>query len=145
MPLASVQVSPILQPVVALLMLNCIMLVWLYILRLPAVQKQGIVLDASLPRGEQMSSLPPKVRWKADNYNHLLEQPLLFYVACLVLAVLGAGDGLNLMLAWAYVGLRTVHSFHQALWNHIPIRFLLFAASSVVLIALVISLALAVF
>ena len=58
------------------------------------------------------------------------------------MALLGAGDGLNLSLAWAYVALRVVHSLHQALWNKIEIRFVLFLLSSLVLVALVIRAAL---
>jgi MAPEG family len=46
------------------------------------------------------------VRWKADNYNNLMEQPTLFYAVTLALALLGAGEGLNTGLAWLYVGLR---------------------------------------
>lgn len=94
-------------------------------------------LDPSLPKGQQMAELPATVRWKADNYNHLLEQPTLFYAVCLTLALLGAGQGLNVTLAWCYVGLRVVHSLHQALWNKIEVRFVLFALSSLVLIALI--------
>ena len=92
-----------------------------------------------------MSQLPYRVRWKADNYNHLLEQPLLFYAAAITLAVLGEGNGLNATLAWIYVGLRVVHSVFQATVNKIPIRFMLFALSSIVLIVLVARLALVVF
>jgi hypothetical protein len=76
-------------------------------------------LDPMAPRGEQMASLPAKVRWKADNYNHLLEQPTLFYAVAIVLALVGRGDGVALYLAWAYVGLRVVHSLIQTLVNRI--------------------------
>jgi hypothetical protein len=99
-------------------------------------------LDPDIPKGVQMAELPARVRWKADNYNHLLEQPTLFYAVAFTLALLGAGDGLNLSLAWAYVALRVVHSLHQALWNKIEIRFVLFLLSSLVLVALVIRAAL---
>ena len=89
-----------------------------------------------------MSQLPPRVRWKADNYNHLLEQPTMFYAVALTLALLGAGDGLNATLAWAYVGLRVLHTLQQTLWNKIEVRFALFTLSSLVLFALVIRAAL---
>ena len=49
----------------------------------------------------------------------------------------GAGDGFNAQLAWAYVALRIVHSLVQATVNKVMIRFLLFALSSFVLIMLV--------
>ena len=134
--------TAILAPVTALLILSCIMWAWMYITRIPAVSKAGMTLDPNLPKGVQMAELPARVRGKADNYKHLLEQPTLFYAVAFTLALLGAGDGLNLSLAWAYVALRVVHSLHQALWNKIEIRFVLFLLSSLVLVALVIRAAL---
>jgi hypothetical protein len=89
--------------------------------------------------------LPPEVRWKADNYNHLMEQPTLFYAVALTLALVGAGDGINLTLAWAYVGLRVVHSLIQAMVNIIVLRFGVFMAASMVLLALAVRAAMTVF
>jgi hypothetical protein len=130
--------TEILSPVVALLLLTSIVWAWMYITRVPAVRKMQMKLDPGLPKGEQMAQLPAKVRWKADNYNHLLEQPTLFYAVALTLALLGAGDGMNATLAWCYVGLRVVHSLQQTLWNNIEVRFSLFVLSSLVLIALIV-------
>jgi hypothetical protein len=129
--------TDILAPVVALMLLTCVMWFWMYATRIPAIAKMGMKLDPELPKGQQMSELPARVRWKADNYNHLLEQPTMFYAAALTLALLGAGEGVNVTLAWCYVGLRVVHSLHQALWNKIEVRFLIFSLSSLVLIAMV--------
>jgi hypothetical protein len=134
--------TAILAPVTALLILSCIMWAWMYVTRIPAVRRAGMKLDPNLPKGVQMAELPARVRWKADNYNHLLEQPTLFYAVAFTLALLGAGEGLNLTLAWAYVVLRVAHSLHQALWNKIEIRFVLFLLSSLVLVALVVRAAL---
>ena len=44
------------------------------------------------------------------------------------------------MLAWAYVGIRILHSLLQATVNKIMVRFLLFAAGSLVLLALLVNL-----
>ncbi len=134
--------TEILSPVVALLMLTTVVWVWMYITRIPAIGKAGMTLDQNLPNGQQMSELPPRVRWKADNYNHLLQQPVMFYAVALTLALLGAGEGLNVTLAWWYVGLRVVHTLHQTLWNKIEIRFALFTLSSLVLFTLVVRAAL---
>jgi hypothetical protein len=92
-----------------------------------------------------MATLPARVRWKADNYNHLLEQPQQFYAVAIVLALLGDTSQASLMLAWAYVGLRVVHSLWQSLVNVIVPRFALFALSSLVLFALVARAAMIVF
>ncbi len=137
--------TAILQPVVALVAWSMVMWVWMYATRIPAIQKAKMRLDPNEVNGVQMSTLPPAVRWKADNYNHLMEQPTIFYALAISLALLGEGSGINLTLAWAYVGLRVVHSLIQAMVNKIEVRFAVFSVSSLVLIALVINAARAAF
>ena len=134
-----------LQPVIALVLWSMVMWAWLYATRLPAMIKAKTRLDPTLPREVMLGGLPPQVRWKADNYNHLMEQPTLFYAVALTLALLDKGDAINLGLAWAYVALRVAHSLIQALVNTIPVRFGVFMAASVVLVVLVVRAALAVF
>ena len=129
--------SDILQPVVALLVWTFVMWAWMYATRLPAISKYKIPLDSDVPPRELMNKLPPNVRWKADNYNHLMEAPTLFYAVAMTLAVTGAGSGVIATIAWAYVALRVLHSLVQATTNHIPTRFALFFLSSLVLAALV--------
>ena len=135
----------ILQPVTVLVLWSMVMWAWLYATRLPAMAQARTKLDQTLPREVMLGGLPSRVRWKADNYNHLMEQPTLFYATALTLAVLGHGEGLNLWLAWAYVALRVVHSLIQALVNAIPLRFGVFMAASVVLVILAIRAAAAAF
>lgn len=139
--------SPILAPVIALVLWSLVMLTWLIVSRIPALGKAGINLGTAKGGrpGALDGILPDETQWKAHNYIHLMEQPTLFYATCLALAVAGAGDGLNAQLAWAYVALRIGHSMVQATVNIIRYRFLLFAASSAVLIALAVRAALLVF
>ncbi|MEI9852534.1 MAG: MAPEG family protein [Sphingomonas sp.] len=105
---------------------------------MPALKKAGI--DMSKARGGRPgildTMLEERTQWPTHNYNHLMEQPTLFYALALALAVLGAGDGWNAVLAWAYVGLRVLHSLVQATFNKISVRFALFALSSFVLMGL---------
>jgi hypothetical protein len=140
--------ADILQPVVALLAWTMVMWVWMYATRLPAVSRAGVD-PAGLNKGHTGrvldDALPPSVQWKAHNYNHLHEAPTLFYAVALLMAIIGQGDGLNAWLGWAYVGLRVAHSLVQATVNTVPLRFVLFALSSLVLIALIVHAALAVF
>jgi hypothetical protein len=130
--------SSILLPIVVLASWTMVMWLWMYVTRIPAILLMKMKLDPNAPRGEQMNLLPPKVRWKADNYNHLMDEPTLFYAVALVLAVIGQGDGVNLHLAWLYVGLRIIHSLVQANFNIIQIRFFLFILSSFTLMGLII-------
>jgi hypothetical protein len=137
--------SPILQPVIALVLWSLVMWAWLYATRIPAVNRLKVPLDTNAPKSEFDAALPPQVRWKADNYNHLMEQPTIFYATALALAVAGQGMGLNAWLAWAYVALRVIHSLVQATSNVIMLRFSIFMISSLVLLALAIRAATAVF
>ena len=138
-------ISPIIAPVVALAAWTHVMWFWLYATRIPAIFAAKIRLDPNVPKGQLMATLPPRVRWKADNYNHLFEQPTVFYAVALSLAVIGQGGGVNATLAWAYVGLRVAHSLLQALWNNINARFSLFALSALTLMVLTFHAARAVF
>ena len=137
--------SPILQPVIALVLWSLVMWAWLYATRIPAVSRLKVPLDPNASKPEFDAALPPQVRWKADNYNHLMEQPTIFYATALALAATGQGQGLNAWLAWGYVGLRVVHSLVQATSNVIMVRFSIFMVSSAVLLILAIRAAMAVF
>jgi hypothetical protein len=137
--------APMLAPVIALVLWTFVVWGWMYATRIPAILKSRMVLDPQAPRGEQMNQLPAKVRWKADNYNHLMEQPTLFYAVGLALAVAGDVTALSLGLAWAYVGLRVAHSLVQAMVNIIQVRFALFGISSLVLLGLTLRAAILVF
>jgi hypothetical protein len=139
--------SQILQPVVVLMAWTMIMWVWMYATRIPAMSKAGI--DSTKMVGSTGASLrdklPDSANWKADNYNHLHEAPTLFYAVALLLAMIGWGDGMNALIAWIYVGLRITHSLVQATANVVLVRFVLFALSSLALIALIFHAAIAVF
>ena len=135
----------ILQPVIALVLWSMVMWAWLYATRLPAMVRVKTKLDPTQPRDVMLGGLPPRVRWKADNYNHLMEQPTLFYATALTLALIGQGDGLNLWLAWAYVALRVTHSLIQALINVIVVRFAVFMIASGTLVVLALRAAMAIF
>lgn len=141
--------SPILAPVIALVLWTCIMWFWMYLTRIPAIQqaeKDGVIdMDPAVYTTDDLKKLPRKTQWKADNYNHLLEQPVVFYAVALTLALIGSGDGINLMLAWAYVGLRVVHSIWQATVNVVIVRFAIFTLSNIPLIWLAVNAALDVF
>ena len=139
--------TEILKPVVVLVLWSLAMLAWLIVVRIPALKRAGI--DLRKLRGSRPGALDGRLedqaQWPAHNYIHLMEQPTLFYAVALVLAVAGHGDGWNAALAWAYVGLRVVHSILQATVNRILYRFQLFALSSAVLLALAVRATIALF
>lgn len=137
--------SPIFAPMIALAIWTMIMWLWMYATRIPAMSAAKVDFTPGVYTNDDLKKLPVKVQWQADNYNHLHEAPTVFYAVAITLALIGAGDGINLTLAWAYVGLRVVHSLWQSTVNIVPIRFLIFVASTVVLIWMIVNAALIVF
>lgn len=137
----------ILKPLAVLAGWTMVMWLWMYATRIPAMSAAKIdTKNLTGGTGKDLEAvLPGKVQWIAHNYNHLHEAPTVFYAVALALALIGQGDGLNATLAWAYVGLRIAHSLVQAVWNRVMVRFMLFALSSLALMALTLHLLLAVF
>ncbi|MXO92948.1 MAPEG family protein [Erythrobacter arachoides] len=134
----------ILVPAAVLVLWTLIMLVWMIVLRLPALAKLGRTKEQMRGgRGQDLDKvLPGTLQWKAHNYIHLLEQPTLFYAVTIMFALVGASEG-DVLLAWAYVAIRVIHSLWQAVVNTIPVRFALFALSTLVLLAMTVKLLLA--
>lgn len=140
--------SEILQPVVVLALWTMVMWLWMYITRIPAMNKVPGLDPKNMVGGtgkDLEAVLPGKVQWIAHNYNHLHEAPTVFYAVALVIAITGTGDGFNATIAWTYVILRIAHSLTQALWNRVMVRFSLFALSSIALMMLCAHAAMAVF
>ena len=136
--------QPILLPMLVLACWTMIVWLWMYAARLPAMGRAGI--DGTKMVGSTGRSLRDdlvaagevRASWVADNYNHLMEQPTVFYATVLALAVMGAGGGLAAQLAWAYAGLRILHSLVQILSNRVLARFIVFALASLCLVALIV-------
>jgi hypothetical protein len=130
--------SPILAPVVALVAWTLVVQVWMYAARIPAMRRAGISLKGrrGTRGGALEGAIPDEANWKAHNYNHLMEQPTIFYAIALTLALLGFGGGINLYLAWGYVAFRIVHSLIQATANVVLYRFVTFSLASFCLLGL---------
>lgn len=127
----------IMTPVLILVSWTLLMWVWMYATRIPAMQKAGIDAGKIKQKGD-LDVLPLGVRQIADNYNHLHEQPVLFYALAIYSHLVGVADPLNVGLAWAYVILRVLHSVFQATVNFVPVRFGIFLFASIALFAIAI-------
>jgi hypothetical protein len=124
-----------LTPVLALIVLSLLVWIWMYLTRIPAMQRAGIDPQSAQHPGS-LDGLPSSVRRVADNYNHLMEQPTIFYALCFYVALAGHTDAFNVDLAWAYVGLRVVHTLIQCTFNNVTMRFSVFALSTLALMAM---------
>ena len=124
-----------LTPVLALIVWTLIIWIWMYATRIPAVRREKIDVNQNIHPGS-LETLPSNVRVVADNYNHLHEQPVIFYALAFYTQLAGITDGASVALAWTYVGLRVAHSFAQTILKHVMTRFVLFALASIVLVIL---------
>jgi hypothetical protein len=132
---------PLLGPVIGLNLWSFCMEGWMYYERISYIHNNNVPVDNTLTKAQFELKVPPSVRWKADNYNHLFEQPTQFYAVVITQALLlgakgGHGATWDMRLAWIYVGMRVFHSFVQSTTNPIMFRFKLFVLNSLVLAGL---------
>lgn len=134
----------LIAPVVALVLWSLVMWVWLYATRIPAMRRVGVRPQEGAFARELNTRMPAHARQIADNYNHLMEQPTIFYALCFALQFMDQTQAWNIGLAWSYVVLRIVHSLVQATINIVIMRFLVFVLSTLALVMLAIHAAAAV-
>ena len=131
--------SPILVPVVALVAWTLLIMLWMLVSRFREFRRLGIMPD-KIPNGARGVDLEgraaPEAQWKSHNYNHLMEQPTIFYAIALTLAFMNFGSGINYWLAWGYVALRIVHSLIQCTVNVVRYRLTVFALATFCLLGL---------
>ena len=127
-------ISPLLAPVVALVAWSIVMCFWLAIARAPQLKGRKI------PEGTRGVDLereqPGRSHWPAHNYQHLMEQPTIFYAVVFALILMGFDAHINVYLAWGYVAFRIAHSIFQATINVVPVRFVLFLLATLCLVGL---------
>jgi hypothetical protein len=130
----------VLAAMLALIAWSFVMVGWLYATRIPAMYKHRIRPQSVRFRGTT-DVFPDQARQVADNYNHLMEQPTLFYALGAITVLAGQQSPLTVGLAWTYVALRVAHSLIQATINRVILRFYVFSASTLVLVVWLVALA----
>jgi hypothetical protein len=131
--------SPILAPVVALVGWTLVVMLWMMAARMREFRRLGVTFD-NIPAGSRGIDMDGKAdaraQWKSHNYNHLMEQPTIFYAIALTLALMGMDQPINVWLAWGYVGFRILHSLIQCTSNIVRFRLPLFLLASFCLLGL---------
>lgn len=131
----------ILGPAAVLVLWSLIVLFWMVITRFKAFSDAGITLSNAAVGSRYAdveADMPTRVNWVSHNYSHLMEQPTIFYAVVAILAIAGDSSEISLGLAWAYAGLRVLHSLWQILSNVISVRVTLFTLSTLCLLGLAI-------
>jgi hypothetical protein len=121
-------------PMAALVALTFAVLFLVPIARFKAARERKV--NAGDFRYGESVRVPGRASLPNRNLMNLLELPILFYVACLVLYVTRAVDEPAIYLAWAYVALRAGHSAVHLTYNNVLHRLAVYAASSVVLLVI---------
>ena len=128
----------ILTPVLALVAWTLVVWAWMVGTRIPAMRKARLRPEEGKHTTVLAGKLPSEVQAVADNYNHLMEQPTIFYALAFYVHLSATDSPVNIALAWTYVGLRVVHSLVQNTSNVVTTRFNLFLASTLCLVAIVV-------
>ena len=129
----------ILQPILFMGLLSFVMMLLMYATRIPAAKRleaEGVDLQKLAHPSQLGGVFPSSVERVADNYNHLWEQPTLFYAVIMVIWAQGHTDMVHLYAAWSYCILRLLHSVIQVLMNHVWMRFSVFMLSWIALAVL---------
>ena len=119
-------------PMIGLVTWTFLVLLMIPTFRIRAVFKKLIGVG-EFRYGESVN-IPPKYTLPNRNYMNLLEVPILFYLACLVLYVTTQVDMTFLTLAWAYVATRFVHSLIHITYNDVNQRFSIFLSCNIILL-----------
>ncbi len=127
----------ILFPMLGMIAWSAVILLILLCQRIPAVLKNWGHLQSAMHSDELRPNLPDRMRYVTDNYNHLFEQPTLFYAVAVYIHLSGHSDPANMVLAWAYVGLRVIHSLIQIAHNNVSWRAAVFALSGFCLLGMI--------
>jgi len=115
-----------------LTMLTLTFFVWVYMFsrRIPYLQ------SLNMPADQVTSNLlnedaPAQISNPSDNLKNLFEMPVLFYVLCLYLFVVGQVDTTYIIAAWLFATLRVAHSAVHCTINIVMLRFLIYLASCI--------------
>lgn len=121
-------------PVAVLVAWTAVVWVALYVQRIGEMRASRIDPQRLYNRKARVDLL--KRTSAADNFNNLLELPMLFYVAMIFATLLIGHDRWLLLLAWSFVALRVVHSLVHITYNRVMHRFSVYALGAAVLFAL---------
>ena len=125
----------LIYPMAAMVLLTIVVLYRMVRGRVAAVRSGAV--DARFYKTHQGENTEPhRVAQNARHFTNLFENPVLFYVACVVAMVSGLGGTPMLVLAWLFVATRIVHAVIHLTSNRIPQRVTAYASSWTVLAAM---------
>jgi hypothetical protein len=118
-------------PALALVALTFGVWLLLYVRRVGAMRRHRVSPErfrtraTRTPLEEQASA--------SDNFQNLLELPVLFYVLVVALYATGRVDATFVALAWAFVAARAAHTFVHVTYNRVMHRFAVYVTGGALL------------
>jgi hypothetical protein len=124
-------IQAILLPLFVQVALTFFLLFWTGRARVAAVRRGDVhPRDIAL----RQPNWPKQETQIANAYHNQLELPVLFYVLTVLAIITRHADLLFVALAWLFVVSRLVHAYIHLTSNHVGRRFVVFAASALVLL-----------
>lgn len=123
--------SLIFGPLFAMIFLTMIVWIYMYIRRIAFIQNSKLGPNELAPL-EFARISPPHVANPSDNLKNLFEIPVLFYAVSLYLFLTAQVDAIYLTAAWAFVGLRVLHSAIHCTINIVIVRFWIYCTATLI-------------
>ena len=136
--MADLSPNLILYPIFAMFFLVAFVLVRMARLRVGAVQRGD--MNARFYRTYDEGEEPKELRVVTRHFINLFEMPLVFYVGVILVYITHQVNYWLVFCAWAYVGLRYLHSYVHLGANDVLTRFRVYFAGNLVLLVLWLSL-----
>lgn len=126
--------KPLLLPLLAQVALSFIVMISMYRTRIAEMKSKKIHPQQIESRSKSKDLLKDSAR-ASDNYSNLFELPVLFFTAILLTLILMIQDSILVILAWAFVSSRYLHSLIHVTYNQVMHRFSVFIFGGFVLLA----------
>jgi hypothetical protein len=127
-------VTNLIYPMAAMVLLTAVVLVMMYRARVAAVRAGQIEIEYfRLHRGAREPESSIKF---SRHFINLFEVPTLFYVGCLAAMVAGVATPVMVGLAWVYVLVRVAHAYIHLGANRLRLRRNAFALGWLVLLGM---------
>ena len=132
----------ILYPMFGMIFVTAMVMMLLYISRIQALSNRSknpnrLPNEVARHSDEIRKYMSPRNRVITENYNHLFEQPTLFYAVVVYIFLMGNTDTTHIILAWGYVIFRAIHSVYQLTLNQVPMRATIFGIAGAFLLIMI--------
>ena len=125
-------------PMLGMMVLTLLVWVYMFVQRIGFAQSNKLDIEEFKTPADVQALVPAEASSASNNFKNLFELPVIFYAVCLFLTVTGQVDSFYTNCAWAFLGLRCVHSLIHCSYNRVAHRFGVYMLSGIVLWVMVV-------